>query len=46
MNDEKNQTLLEIIYDYISANGTDQEKSDMNLINLRNSWSLRLNEPS
>ena len=46
MNDENNQTLLEIIYDYISANGTDQEKSDMNLINLRNSWSLRLNDPA
>lgn len=45
INDEKGQTLLEIIYDYILANGTEQEKSDINLINLRNLWSLSLYKP-
>jgi len=46
INDEKKPTLLEIIYDFITAYGTDQEKSDMNLINLRNLWSLSLYKPN
>lgn len=46
INEEKERTLLEIIYDFIIAYGTEQEKSDMNLINLRNLWSLNLYKPN
>ncbi|WP_296636173.1 hypothetical protein [Polaribacter sp.] len=42
IDDEKDRTLLEIIFDYILVNGTNQEKSEFNLINLKNLWSLQL----
>lgn len=46
IDEEDSQTLLEIIYDYILNNGNDQEKSEMNIIILRNSWSLGLYKPN
>lgn len=45
INDVEDSTLLEIIYDYILAHGSEQEKSEVNLLNLRSLWSLGLYKP-
>ena len=42
IDDEEDNTLLETIYDYILANGNKEEKSDINIINLKNLWSQSL----